>query len=140
MFFLHFCQITLFYACARNLLRTLNIGLHYEVFCFAYYKKQIYKQKSPKIGAFMYIYLSALLPFRHFVQTYFLEILPFSSATSTLCKFASNVRLPFLLEWLTVLPVIFPLPQMLQTFDIVFSSYQVSVAIVTQTLAFGNPF
>lgn len=88
----------------------------------------------------MYIYLSALLPFRHFVQTYFLEILPFSSATSTLCKFASNVRLPFLLEWLTVLPVIFPLPQMLQTFDIVFSSYQVSVAIVTQTLAFGNPF
>lgn len=64
-------------------------------------------------------YLSALLPFRHFVQTYFLETLPFSSATSTLCKFASKVRLPFLLEWLTVLPVILPLPQTLQTLDIV---------------------
>ena len=56
--FLHFCQIILFYACARNVMRTLNIGLHYEVFCFAYYKKQNIQTKKPQNrGIYVYLFI-----------------------------------------------------------------------------------
>jgi hypothetical protein len=60
---------------------------------------------------------------RHLVQTLIFLTSP-STMTLTFWTFGFHQRLFFLLEWLTVLPVVGLFPQISQTFDIVIASFQ----------------
>ena len=55
---------------------------------------------------------------KHLVQTYCLDTVPFSSTTETFWIFAFQWVGALRLLWLTVLPLILPFPQTLQTLDI----------------------
>ena len=59
---------------------------------------------------------------RQRVQTYTSLVLPFSVLTLIFCTLGAQLRLVFLLLWLTAFPLILPLPHTLHTLDIAFTS------------------